>query len=330
MILTLTLNPSIDRTVELRQPLARGGVHRLNATPIEVAAGKGVNVARAVASSGLGSRAIVMADPDDRFGTLLPRDSVELVSVPIGVPVRTNIALTEPDGTTTKLNEPGTAIDREARERCLTAIRQHTAEASWLVIAGSLPPATDASLIVEAMRAARNSNAKIRIAVDSSGSRLASAVAAGGVDLIKPNDEEIAELLGLLGLPGNPSEDPVAAAKSVIDTGVGAVLLTLGGAGAILVDGEHVLHAAPPPTRVRSTVGAGDASLAGWLIAHARGDDAAGRLAQAVALGSAAAAMPGTGIPSLTDADPGRVEVRTLFTSTTLSAHNTASRAVLE
>ncbi|WP_343916701.1 PfkB family carbohydrate kinase, partial [Agrococcus citreus] len=90
---------------------------------------------------------------------------------------------------------------------------------------------------------------------------------------------------------------------------VGSVLLTLGGDGAILADKTTVLRATPPPTIVRSTVGAGAASLAGWLIARARGDDGAVPLRQAVAHGSAAAAMPGTGFPAPADADAARVDV---------------------
>lgn len=316
MILTLTLNPSIDRTVELPARLERGAVQRAASHAAEVAAGKGVNVTRVLTAAGVPSTAIVMADPDDHFAAMLAADRVDAVCVPTGAPTRTNIALTEADGTTTKINEPGAALDAEAIAAMLDAVRTNAARADWFVVAGSLPSGTQAEVVVEAIAAAREANPAIRIAVDSSGAPLAAAVAAGGVDLAKPNDEELEELLGMAAGAIHDQPTAVAAARELNARGVGTVLLTLGGDGAILVDREHALHASPPPTTVRSTVGAGDASLAGWLIAESRGDTPALRLRQAVAYGSAAAAMPGTGFPIPADADPSHVTVTSVTTST--------------
>lgn len=320
MILTLTLNPSIDRTVELGAPLERGAVQRAVAAASEVAAGKGVNVTRVLAAAGVRSRAIVVARDDDRFAALLAADGVDAVHVPVDAPVRTNLALTEPDGTTTKVNEPGSPLDDRAVAAVLTAVRAHAADADWLVVAGSLPVGARPGLVADVIAAAREARPGIRIALDTSGAPLAAAVAAGGIDLAKPNDEELEELLGLTHGAIDGPGTAAAAAAALVGRGVGAVLLTLGGDGAILAGGATLLRATPPPTVVRSTVGAGDASLAGWLIADVRGDDAAGRLRQAVAHGSAAAAMPGTGFPTPDDADATRVDVETLPSTLTPAA----------
>ncbi len=327
MILTLTLNPSIDRTVELGAPLERGAVQRSGAAAAEVAAGKGVNVTRVLTAAGVPSRAIVVARQDDRFAALLAADGVDAVHVPAGAAVRTNIALTEPDGTTTKVNEPGAALDERAAAAVLEAVRTHAAAADWLVVAGSLPTGAPPTLVADVVRAARAARPGIRIAVDTSGAPLAAAVTAGGIDLAKPNDEELEELLGLAhGAIDSPAA-AAAGARALVGRGVGTVLLTLGGDGAILADADSLLRATPPPTTVRSTVGAGDASLAGWLIADARGDDAAGRLRQAVAHGSAAAAMPGTGFPTPADADADRVAVQSVTTAASAAATPAASAA---
>jgi 1-phosphofructokinase len=312
MILTLTLNPSIDRTVDLGAPLERGAVQRAVAAASEVAAGKGVNVTRVLAAAGVPTRAIVASRDDDRFAALLAADGVDAVHVPVDAPVRTNLALTEADGTTTKVNEPGAPLDDRAVAAVLATVRAHAPAADWLVVAGSLPVGARPALVVDVIAAARAARPGIRIALDTSGAPLAAAVAAGGIDLAKPNDEELEELLGLTHGAIDGLEAAASAARALVGRGVGAVLLTLGGAGAILADGASVLRASPPPTVVRSTVGAGDASLAGWLIAHERGDDPAGRLRQAVAHGSAAAAMPGTGFPTPHDADAASVDVDTL------------------
>ncbi|MCH1882988.1 hexose kinase [Agrococcus sp. ARC_14] len=312
MILTLTLNPSIDRTVTLDAPLERGTVHRASAASVTVAAGKGVNVTRVLRAAGVPSRAIVPAGADDPFTAMLAADGVDAVLVPVDAAVRTNLALTEPDGTTTKVNEPGAALAERSIAATLDAVRTHAVGADWLVIAGSVPAGAGPEIVVETMRVARAANPGIRIAVDTSGAPLMATVAAGGVDLAKPNDEELEELLGLSHGAIDSTDAAAAAATALVGLGVGSVLLTLGGDGAVLADADGVLHASPPPTTVRSTVGAGDASLAGWLIADARGDDAAGRLRQAVAHGSAAAAMPGTGFPTPADADAARVAVTDL------------------
>ena len=97
-----------------------------------------------------------------------------------------------------------------------------------------------------------------------------------------------------------------------MDRGVEAVLATLGSRGAVLVDRTGAWHAKAPEVAVLSTVGAGDASLFGYLLGDLRGFGGAERLALAVAYGSAAAALPGTGIPHPEDVDPNAVEVHEL------------------
>ena len=146
-----------------------------------------------------------------------------------------------------------------------------------------------------------------KVAVDTS-DRPLTALAAGldraAPDLIKPNSEELA---GLAGVSARDLESAVSrgdagpvvtAARQLIDRGVGSVLATLGAAGAVLVDADGAWLATPPAITPRSTVGAGDSSLAGYLRADAEGAAAPARLQMAVAYGSGAAALPGTALPS--------------------------------
>ncbi len=109
--------------------------------------------------------------------------------------------------------------------------------------------------------------------------------------------------------------DPSSAAKAarvLLEQGVGAVLATLGNNGAVLATSEGAWHAAPPPTNVVSTVGAGDSALFGYLLADLRGGSPTDRLAMAVAYGSAAASLPGTTIPHPSQTQPELVVVRRL------------------
>ena len=105
-----------------------------------------------------------------------------------------------------------------------------------------------------------------------------------------------AEALEAAAAGGDPSAT-VAAARSLVARGVGAVMATLGGAGAVLVTAEGAWHASPPPTTVRSTVGAGDSTVAGYVLADTSGETDAEKLRLAVAYGSAAASLAGTTLP---------------------------------
>ena len=111
MIVTVTPNPSIDRTVTLATPLTRGAVHRVSSVTTEPG-GKGVNVARALTLAGVDAVALLPASGTDPMVAALQGSGVPFRCVPITAPVRTNIAVTEMDGTTTKINEPGAEAGR--------------------------------------------------------------------------------------------------------------------------------------------------------------------------------------------------------------------------
>ncbi|MEX5720896.1 1-phosphofructokinase family hexose kinase [Geodermatophilus maliterrae] len=305
-VVTLTANPSLDRTLVLPGPLTRGGVARLGASSTEPG-GKGVNVARVLAAAGTDVVAVVPADDTDPLVTALAALSLPLVTVPTGAAVRTNYTLTEPDGTTTKLNEPGTALDAGTRAALTAALAGAAEGARWVALSGSLPPGTPADWYAELVRAVRGTGA--RVAVDTSEAPLLALLAAGpeaAPDLVKPNSEELAQVAGTT--EAELLADP-AALRAAVDGlhagGIAEVLLTLGGDGAVLstADGE-VWSARPPRITVRSTVGAGDSSLAGHVLAALAGAPAAERLRRAVATGAAAAALPGSALPT-----PGQVDL---------------------
>ena len=98
-----------------------------------------------------------------------------------------------------------------------------------------------------------------------------------------------------------PPEPPQPTARLLVDLGIGAVLVTLGPAGAVLVTADGAWHATAPEVPVVSTVGAGDSSVAGYILADVNGGDEAERLRTAMAYGSAAASLPGTTLPTPAD-----------------------------
>ena len=313
MIVTLTPNPSIDRTVELAGPLQRGEVQRVTRV-VSQGGGKGVNISRAAVSAGVPSVAVLPADKDDPFVHELLSAGIDArPSRPAGE-IRVNLAITEPDGTTTKLNSPGATMDDEHLEALARALLHRANTAQWVVLAGSLPPGAPdtfyARLVADlhdgpALVAVDTSEAPLRALVD--------ALPASAPDLMKPNGEELASFTG--GDPDVLENDPraaAAAAATLVERGVGAVLATLGGKGAVLVTREGAWHATPPPTTVVSTVGAGDSALFGYVLGDLRRLAPAERLALAVAYGSAAASLPGTTIPAPGQVRPDLVVVDSL------------------
>jgi 1-phosphofructokinase len=298
MILTLTPNPSIDRTVALDGELCRGQVHRV-ASVTSQAGGKGVNISRAAVSADIPSIAVVPADKEDPFVLELLGAGIDCRPVRPAGDVRVNLTITEPDGTTTKLNSPGAEVLPLHLELMAQAVLVRASSASWTVLAGSLPAGAPVGFYAELVRRLREVGG--HVAVDTSEGPLQALVDGlpdSAPDLMKPNGEELASFTG--GDADELESDPEATAKAarqLIDSGVGAVLATLGGNGAVLVTAEGAWHATPPPTTVVSTVGAGDSSLFGYLLGDIRGLPAPERLALAVAYGSAAAGLPGTTIP---------------------------------
>lgn len=330
MILTLTPNPSLDRTVTLPGPLQRGAVNRLATVTVEPG-GKGVNVARVLANSGQAATALLpVAAHDPLLAAIeaLGMDRLTALPVQVSGAARINTAVTEPDGTTTKLNEPGagvsgqevSAVEQELLA-ALGAAADSTAPAGapaeraeeghdWAILSGSLPPGAPDDWYARLVTLLRQAIPGLRIAVDTSDAPLAALAAAlpeSAPDLIKPNGEELAQLAGVgatdleEGAINGDLEPVAAAARALVDLGIGAVMATLGPAGAVLVTARGAWHATAPEVAVVSTVGAGDSSVAGYVLAEVRGGEEAERLATAMAYGSAAASLPGTTLPTPAD-----------------------------
>ncbi|WP_172171093.1 1-phosphofructokinase family hexose kinase [Brevibacterium sp. CT2-23B] len=346
MILTLTANPSLDRTIEVPGPVLRGQVQRA-VWAGQQPGGKGVNVSRAVAAADRDTLAVLPGDIDDPVLTGLDAIGLAHRSVPTGTPLRSNITVTEPDGTTTKINEPGSPLSPQAQDELLDLVAEQAVGASWVVLAGSLPPGVDDDFYARAIKRIRQLDRPPLIAVDTSGAPLAAALMASP-DLIKPNAEELAELLnaaGLLHASGlRDDSDPrdaveslgtaelhtiadrlesspqlTARATSTLLNARGprprSILATLGAGGAVLAQPDAAWHAQHPPTDVVSTVGAGDSTLAGYLLGLTGGREPDAALARAVAYGAAAARLRGTGVPSPADTRTDAVTVTSLETS---------------
>lgn len=297
MIVTLTPNPSIDRAVFI-DALRRGQVHRGGAGHIDPG-GKGVNVSRALAAQSADTVAVLpIGGPEGHLlEELLDAAGVAHASVPVHGTVRMNISVLEPDGTTTKLNEPGPDLTPAEVDALLDTTLQRAEGAQWVVGCGSLPPGAHADLY--AVLVARVRGRGGHVAIDSSGAPFAAAVAAKP-HLVKPNHEELAELVGH-DLP--TLGDVRDAARDLVSSGIELVAVSLGGDGALLVTADEFAHARATITAPLSTVGAGDCMLAGLLHGLSTGLDPADALVTGVTWGAAAVTLPGSRVPAPSDLD---------------------------
>lgn len=323
MIVTFTANPSIDRTVALESPLERGEVHRISSV-IEQAAGKGVNVATVLTNGG--QQVIsVLSFVDPAYVAIGHRQqpAIDVCGSPEvdGCAARVNTAITEPDGTTTKLNEPGPTLSPEqvaaATDYLVNAATDSSA--AWVVLSGSLPPGAPSDWYATIVERLRPTGCKI--AIDTSDAALdavLSALPAASFDLIKPNSDELAQLTGgdaaaFEASAKNGDLDAIVSAAQKLQTrGITNVMVTLGGSGAVLVNADGAWYSPAPKIEVKSTVGAGDSSVAGFILADVNGGDPAACLASAIAYGSAAAGLPGTTLPHPHDAHPDHTRVSRL------------------
>jgi len=300
VIVTVTPNPSVDRTLEVDR-LERGEVVRATAARIDPG-GKGVNVSRALVANGHETIAVLpLGGPDGRLlAGLLDESGIEHHAVLTGAATRTNITVTEPAGVVTKVNAPGQPLTDGELDALIDVTVHALTGASWLVGCGSLPDGTPPTIFRSLTERAHERG--VRVAIDTSGLPLAETIAAAP-EIIKPNLDELIELVGreLLTI-----DDVVQAAEAVRTAGPRTVVVSLGATGAVLVDGTDAVLAVPPLVVPRSDVGAGDALLAGFLAGGGAGADA---LRTGVAWGAAAVTLPGTSVPGPADIDVDAVVV---------------------
>jgi 1-phosphofructokinase len=304
VIVTLTLNPSLDRTVEV-DALERGTLVRTS-EPVLEAGGKGVVVARALTANGVSALGIVAVAGAEgaELSHLLERDGIVCRFVPVSGRTRSNLTICEPDGTVTKINEPGSPLTDADVAALATAVRTSVRDGDWLVLSGSTPPQFEASRVATLLAEATAAGASI--AVDSSGDALEAALASRP-RIVKPNRAELAELVGR---PLGSVAEVMAAAEEVRARGVEYVVVSLGAEGALMVGPDGMLMGESHVDQIRSTVGAGDSFLAGFLSRFTVDEsDVEAALLEALTWGAAATRLPGSAVPTPSDLDPSIVQL---------------------
>jgi len=284
VIVTVTLNASVDRTLGLdtfrRSPVLQTRLLRL------IPDGKGVNVSVSLASLGLTSVATGVVGLADlpAYRRYLSERSIRcrLVPAPIRTRMNTTLLWARPSPGELHLRELGDPLPRASRLELRKTLARLAGPRTTFVFSGSTPPGLSHKDFVSILRLAGSGSSTV--CVDSSGPGLRAALQAG-VSLIKPNDEELAELTGM---PTRSLPQALDAAESLLPR-IETLLVTRGSQGALLVNRLGAWNASVrlPRGCAVNSVGAGDAFLAGWLLARSRNLSPERCLASAVAAGAA-------------------------------------------
>ena len=267
MITSISLNPSIDRTLTVENFTA-GGLNRVISST-DVAAGKGINVALTFSALGLDAECIgfMYRDSGPLFERRLMVNSTAYDFIWCEGSARTNIKVFDRvAGVVTELNESGRTVEPENLEKMVELVTRHAEDSDFLVLSGSLPPGCPDDYYRTLINAVDGLGC--RCVLDADGDRLKYGLEARPF-MIKPNRYELEMMTGR-------KLDTVAeireAAATYIDMGVKVVAVSLGADGAIILRGDEALYAPKLNIEVKSTVGAGDSMVAG-LVAGFMGEN---------------------------------------------------------
>lgn len=289
MITTVTLNPAIDRTVIVNE-FAYGSVNRVVSSREDIG-GKGINVARILLALESDAKAVGFIGKNNflQADALLKSDAIPTEFVFVDAPTRINTKLIESSThITTDINEAGFSVGQEELDAVRKLIIKSAGESSYIVFSGSVPVGLPASVYRELIELVPS---HCKTVLDTSGSLLLEGIKAKPF-LIKPN---IDELESALGKKLKSKREIVDACSAMIrQYEIPYILVSMGAGGSILVMKDQAIFAAPLQVSVKSTVGAGDSMLAGFIHGLAKGFGAEKALAFATACGALAVSMEGT------------------------------------
>lgn len=304
MILCVTPNPAIDRTLQV-DALRVGQVHRATRT-LSVAGGKGVNVARAIRTLGgdplcLG---LIGGHTGDLLADLVKQEGLSAHWTRMRGETRTCMIVTQPGQDATLINEPGVEVSAEECAAFFADVKTYSSQADLVCISGSLPPGFSLDLFEEMLKRLVLDDKPVW--VDTSGQALKTALGVRGLN-IKVNASELGDALGV---EISSAEQARAAASRLLEAGMPQVAITLGKDGAVWVSSTGSWMASAPEIRPVSSIGSGDAFLGGLVVALTSGLSPEQALGQAVAAGAANALTFGGGVFSRQDFDTVQQEIR--------------------
>jgi 1-phosphofructokinase len=266
MIVTVTMNPAIDKTVEM-DTLICGGLNRIRSVEYD-AGGKGINVSKTLHELGGDSIAIGFLGGNNgrTIERVLKEKGIPADFVWVDGETRTNTKICEKNGNLTELNEPGPVICEENLRELLEKIDTYAQEDTLFVLSGSVPSGIEKDIYADIITHVHGKGAKVLL--DADGELFAQALPACP-DMIKPNRAELEAYAGSDALVAEA--DIIKYAKGFVEQGIENVVISMGKEGALFFLGGYSVKCPVLPVEAHSTVGAGDAMVAALACAWEQG-----------------------------------------------------------
>lgn len=257
MIITVTMNPAIDKTVDIEH-LERGGLNRI--THVEQdAGGKGINVSKTI--SKLGGESIATGFVAGNAGRIIENVmnewGIKNDFIQISGETRTNTKVFETTGELTELNEPGPVAEEKDVQALLDKLESYAKEDTLFVLAGSIPRGVEKDIYYQIIERVHKKGAKVLL--DADGELFTKALEAGP-DMIKPNRVELEQYAGIDYVASE--QELLEIARKMMEKGIETVAVSMGKSGAIFLKEDYQVRCPGLKVKAHSTVGAGDAMVA--------------------------------------------------------------------
>jgi 1-phosphofructokinase len=295
-VITITLNPSLDKTAHLDH-LEVGGLNRVQQVRIDPG-GKGINVAKLIKNFDIEVLATGLAGGAEGHALIgfLEQAQIQCDFMKINGRTRTNLKIVDTEKKiTTEINEVGPEITAEELQLFHEQLPARLNDASYLVLGGSIPPGVDYSIYFNLIEMANSKG--IKTVLDADGEAFRQALKAIPY-AIKPNIHELEEFYGK---PLKSDHEIVAAGQEILNSGVSVVMVSMGERGAIIMNQSEAFLATPFPISPKSTVGAGDAMVAGFIYAMIQQKSLEETAALTTAAGTLTALKEGTQMCTLAE-----------------------------
>lgn len=257
MIVTVTMNPAIDKTADLVK-LEVGSLNRLKNVLMD-AGGKGINVSKTIKA--LGGETIACGLIGGSGGVVIEKvlqeQNIKSDFIKIGNETRTNLKIVEENGFVTELNEPGPLVSEEEIKKLMDKLMSYAGENTWFVLAGSIPNGVDKGIYKTITEMVKQKGAKVFL--DADGELFVNSLD-GAPNIIKPNRSELEEYFHKDYRVDE--KELVEMGKKLLDKGIEMVAISLGQMGALFLTREKVMKCPGLKVDAHSTVGAGDAMVA--------------------------------------------------------------------
>lgn len=289
MITTVTLNPALDKTIEIDN-FEIGEVNRISHTRVD-AGGKGINVSKVIKSLGGTSKAvgILSGNSGSFIKGYLDKENIENDFTFTEGETRTNVKVVDKaNHTNTDINEFGPEVSGKDLEEVARKFSKDLRDNSVIVFSGSIPKNVNKDIYKLWIEKSKAKGAKTLL--DADGELLRQGIQAGPY-LIKPN---IHELEGFFGKKIEDKKEAVILSRKLMEYGVKVIVISLGGEGALFINEKDVIFAHGIKVNVSSTVGAGDSMVAALAVALDKGYDFESSIKLAVACGTASVTTAGT------------------------------------